>query len=134
MNDSATRRGRPPAVIRLPTSRQPSSRNSLQHSSSGARENLTLSQGSSFASGVTESVYEHSRDPYRGHRGTRLLDSFDIDEQPLVRQRLENDAQQFAEEAADAHEPHPHPFERPRLRQRTNGPISLVQPLIFTFI
>jgi hypothetical protein len=80
------------------------------------------------------SVYEHSRHRYLGHQGTRLIESFDFDEQPPVRQRLDNDiqSQQPDQGLTFEHEQQTYSFERPRLRQRTRReePTSLVTTLI----
>ena len=79
MDDGARKRGRPSGSgVRLPTPRHTSSGNSTHHCT-GARDSRTLSQGSSFSSGLVQSALANSRDPYRGHRGVQLFASIDVE-------------------------------------------------------
>ena len=97
MSESARRQGRPSgsgrqsgsgSEARFSNPRESSSGN-ITRPSTGARDSRTLSQGSSFSSGLVQSASANSRNPYRGHHGIRLFNSVEVEEPPVVRQRFD---------------------------------------------
>jgi hypothetical protein len=92
MSESARRLGRPSgsagSEARFSNPRESSSGN-ITHYSTGARDSRTLSQGSSFSSGLVQSALANSRNPYRGHHGVQLFNSVEVEEPPVVRQRFD---------------------------------------------
>ena len=97
MSESARRKGRPSgsgrqsgsgSETRFSNPRESSSGN-ITRCSTGARDSRTLSQGSSFSSGLVQSASANSRNPYRGHHGIQLFNSVEVEEPPVVRQRFD---------------------------------------------
>ena len=79
---SVRSRGRPPRASGVSAQWNSSSEGGGSHRASGAREQITVSQGAEFSAGEAPSIYNYARHQYRG---TRL--SFGTNEERRVRQR-----------------------------------------------